>query len=296
MSKVFRIIVLVLLALFMASVGFGVYLYTTNDLLRALVNIEESKLYYFPKKELAKLDGLAVEEIELKVADSVTVYNYYFKTNPDSLQARVFIIHGALGNASLLKERIQPLLDHGFEVYAADWRGYGKSGGTPNYQNVLNDTRLAFQDFRQRAGEDSLKTIVYGLSLGGQLAVKITLDNPEQVDLLVLDGCVPSAQQMAIDLAPFMVFRELAKSRPENFNQEYMAIRDIAKIEYTPKLIIHSVNDQVVSFQHGEDLYHNAQEPKTFWETETKHGMTLKEQPEETVAKIKALLRAENKN
>ncbi len=105
----------------------------------------------------------------------------------------------------------------------------------------------------------------------------------------MLDGSIPSAQQMAIDYAPEFL-KQKAKEHPENFNQDYVAVRDIAKINNIPKLIIHNKQDQKVLFQHGKQLYNNAKEPKIFWETDTKHIRTLLNYPKATIKKIKELL------
>ncbi|MEM8510344.1 MAG: alpha/beta fold hydrolase [Bacteroidota bacterium] len=291
MKKIFKTTGVAIVLITFCTAGIGVYFYLTNDMIRASINNYESKLYYFPTKELADLVDFNVDEIELEVDDHVMVYNYHFRPNTDRIQAKIFLIHGAGGNATTYKDLIRPLVENEFDVYAVDWRGYGKSKGIPNYKNVLTDTERGFLDYQQRTKNDTIKTIVYGMSLGGQVAIKITLDNRENVDALVLDGCVPSAQQMAIDYAPVDFLRQRAKEHPERFNQEYVAIRDISKIENTPKLIIHSIQDSEVQYKHGKNLFTNAKEPKTFWKTDTKHIMTLANYPNEAIEKIKELIR-----
>lgn len=290
MKKALKIIGFTLLFLVLITVGFGIYLYQTNDLLRASINNDESKLYYFPSKEIEDLSDFNTEEVTLTVEDSISVYHYLFSPNSDSLVGNIFFIHGAGGNATTYKELIRPLVETGFRVYATDWRGYGKSDGTPNYKNVWKDTEAAFADFLSRTTADSLKTIVYGMSLGGQVAVKLTREYESKIDALVLDGSVASAQQLAIDYAPIAFLKEDARAHPEKFNQDYVAEKDISMTEGTPKLIIHSKNDQEVAFSHGKTLFQNALEPKSFWQTDTKHIMTLSEYPEEAIERIKSLL------
>ncbi len=290
MKKTLKIIGIILLGCVILTIGFGIYQYQTNDMIRAIVNNDESKLYYFPSKKMIDLQDLDYEEIELEVEDGIKIYNYYFKSKSDTMNANMFFIHSAGGNATYCKDFVKPLLNSGFDVYVVDWRGYGKSNGTPNYKNVIKDTQKSFEDYKRRVRDAQLKTIVYGQSLGGQVAVKIVLDNTTDVDAFVLDGSIPSAQQMAIDYAPVAFLKQKAKEHPEGFNQDYVASRDIAKINDIPKLIIHSKRDQEVLFAHGKTLYNNAQEPKMFWETDTKHIMTLLQYPNETIDKIKVLL------
>ena len=291
MKKVLKIIGGAIAIVLFLGIGYGLYKYQTDPMLKAIVENDESKLYYFPVKEMDEMNDLKYSETILEVEDSLEIYTYYFESKTEEPKGNIFFIHGAGGNVSKYKALIKPLVENGYRVYAPDWRGYGNSSGKPNFKGVLKDTEIAFVDFKKKTQSDSLKTIVYGTSLGGQLAVKITKDNQNYVDALVLDGSIQSAQQMAIDYAPVEFLKEKARKNPENFNQEYVAIRDIKEICNTPKLIIHSQSDRDVSFKQGENLYEAAKEPKEFWITDTKHIMTLKEYPDEAIQKIDELIR-----
>lgn len=292
MKKALKIFGSFILLLILVLVGTGFYFYQTDPMIKAMVNNDESRLYYYPVKEMDSMDDLQYSETVLTVEDSLDIYTYYFPSATIEPKGNIFLLHGAGGNVSKYKSLIIPLVENGYGVYAVDWRGYGKSGGRPNYKGVLKDTEAGFKDFLSRTRADSLKTIVYGLSLGGQLAVKITRDNQTKVDALVLDGSIQSAQQMAIDYAPMDFLKEKARNHPGNFNQDYVALEDIRAINDIPKLIIHSKVDKDVSFKQGQNLFEAAKEPKEFWETNTKHIMTLREYPEETVQKIEDLLSA----
>lgn len=291
MKKALKIGGIIILMLVVFSVGTGFYFYQTDPMIKAMVKNDESKLYYFPVKEMEEMNDLKYSEKVLSVEDSLDIYTYYFEPTTKVSKGNIFFIHGAGGNVSKYKVLIKPLVENGYGVYAVDWRGYGNSTGKPSYKGVLKDTEVAFADFKNKTESDSLKTIVYGTSLGGQLAVKITADNQHEIDALVLDGSIQSAQQMAIDYAPVDFLKEKARNNPENFNQDYVAIRDIKEISNTPKLIIHSQSDRDVSFIQGENLYNAAMEPKEFWITDTRHIMTLKEHPDEAIQKIDELIR-----
>ncbi|WP_029035728.1 alpha/beta hydrolase [Salinimicrobium terrae] len=291
MKKALKVVGIIILILVLFSAGTGFYFYQTDPMIKAIVENDESKLYYFPVKEMEDMHDLKYSESVIKVEDSLDIYTYFFQPTTEEPKGNIFFIHGAGGNVSKYKGLIKPLVENGYRVYAADWRGYGNSTGKPNYKGVLKDTEMAFVDFKKKTQADSLKTIVYGTSLGGQLAVKITKDNENYVDALVLDGSIMSAQQMAIDYAPVDFLKEKAKKNPEDFNQKYVAVGDIKEIYNTPKLIIHSRSDRDVSFIQGENLFEAAKEPKEFWITDTKHIMTLKEHPDEAIHKIDSLIR-----
>lgn len=290
MKKILKIIGWTFLILLLVGIGIGTYFYQTDPMIKAIVNNDESKLYYFPSKEMANMDELDYDESTLTVEDSIKIYTYQFRPKGEN-KANIFLIHGAGGNVSSYRNLIKPLTDNGFAVYALDWRGYGKSTGVPNYKGVMKDTEIAFQDFIKKTTKDSLKTIVYGMSLGGPMAIKITKDNQNQVNLLVLDGTVESAQSLAIDYAPVDYLKEKAKNSPEKFNQDYVGVRDIAEIKNIPKLIIHSRIDRDVPFIRGKNIFNSAKEPKEFWETKTDHIMTLRDLTDETIKKISEKIR-----
>ena len=290
MKKVLKIIGWTFLILILLGIGIGTYFYQTDPMIKAIVNNDESKLYYFPTKEMSNMDELNYSESVLTIEDSINIYTYQFEPKGEK-NANIFLIHGAGGNVSTYKRLIKPLIENGFGVYALDWRGYGKSTGIPNYKGVMKDTEIAIQDFLNKTAKDSLKTVVYGMSLGGPMAIKITKDNQNQVNALILDGTVESAQSLAIDYAPVKYLKEKAKKSPEKFNQDYVGVRDIADIDNTPKLIIHSRIDRDVPFIRGKNVFNAAKEPKEFWETKTDHIMTLIDLTDEAINKIMEQIR-----
>lgn len=289
MKKLLKIIGWTLLTLSILFVGYAIYVYQTDYFIKAIIDNDESALYYRPSKEMKSMEDLVYTEDRLKVEDSITIYTYEFKPTTPA-KANIFLIRGNSGNITTYGNSIKPLADNGFHVYAVDWRGYGKSTGVPNYRGVLKDTQVAFSNFLVKTATDSLKTIVYGMSLGGQIATKITKDNQDQVDALILDGTLESAHSFLLDNVSGFILPKLVKD-PSAFNQDYVAVTDIADIYGIPKLIIHSKSDRAVPFERGKNVFAAANEPKIFWETDTKHIATLEDLNEEAMEKIHELIR-----
>lgn len=288
MKRIVKITGWTLLSLILLFVGYAIYVYQTDYFIKAIIENDESELFYRPSKEMQAMEGLDYIEHRLEVADSISIYSYTFKARTTP-KANIFLIRGNSGNITYYANSIQPLIANRFNIYSLDWRGYGKSNGIPNYKGVLKDTQVAFADFLAKTEGDSLQTIVYGMSLGGQIATKITKDNQEKVDALVLDGTLASAHSFVADNLRGFLESKLLKDASE-FNQDYISVRDIADIRDVPKLIIHSKIDRAVPIERGKNVFEAAQEPKTFWETNTAHIKTLEELTEETIAKIDELL------
>lgn len=288
-KKILKIIGLILFLGLVGIIGLGVYFYKTNPIFEGFVNNDESKLFYFPSKEMLPFKELPHSEKVLKVNESINIYTYVFKPKQET-NSKIFFIHGGGGNVSTYQDMIRPLVENGFEVYAFDWRGFGKSNGIPNYQGVLKDTEMAFKDFLNSENNGNSKIVVYGMSLGGQLAVKITKENQSKINLLVLDSSIESAQTLAMDYSPISFLKEKAKNSPQDFNQEYVAVQDIKYIENVPKIIIQGKNDKIVPVIRGKNLYNSAKFPKTYWENNSEHIMTLIDLPKETTERIKKQL------
>ncbi|WP_424001258.1 alpha/beta hydrolase [Maribacter sp. IgM3_T14_3] len=288
MKQTIKIIGCGFTALFLVIIVYGVFIYQSDPYIKALVNNNETKLFYRPTKGMQSMHGLNYSENILTVEDSIKIHTYFFNPKSDA-KANIFLLRGNSGNTSQGKKLIKPLVDNGFRVYSTDWRGYGKSNGIPNYTGVMKDTEMAFLDFLKQTENDSIKTIVYGMSLGGQLAVKLTKDNQIEIDALVLDGGLESAQSFITDNFQEFYLKPFIKN-PEDYNQDYVAVRDITDIENIPKLIIQSNKDRAVPLERGKNIFNAAKEPKKFWETNTGHIETLTHLPNETILKLNEII------
>ncbi|WP_299325997.1 alpha/beta fold hydrolase [uncultured Maribacter sp.] len=289
MKKPIKIIIRTLLVLLIIVISYGLFTYLSDPYIKALVQNNESKLFYRPSVEIEPFNDLNFSEQILTVEDSINIHTYLFHPSTKA-KANIFLVRGNSGNTSQGKELIKPLVDNGFKVYSTDWRGYGKSNGVPNYKGLMKDTEIAFADFLNRTKNDSIKTIVYGMSLGGQLAVKLTKENQTKVDALVLDGSLESAHSFITDNFRAFYLKSFTNNA-EDYNQDYIAIRDIAEIENIPKLIIQSAKDRAVPFERGQNIFNAAKEPKLFWETNTDHIRTIPELTEELNFKLIELIR-----
>ncbi len=288
MKKIIKIIGWGFVILFLGITAYGLFIYQSDPYVKALINNDESKLFYRPVKEVQIMDDLNYSENILTVEDSIKIHTYVFNPKIEP-KANIFLIRGNSGNTSVSKELIKPLVNNGFKIYSADWRGFGKSNGVPNYRGIARDTEVAFHDFLNKTEDDSIKTMVYGMSLGGQLAVKLTKDNQDDVDALILDGSLESAHSFIVDNFNGL-FESMFIKNAEEYNQNYVAVRDIADIDNTPKLIIHSNKDRAVPLSRGRNIFNSAREPKIFWETSTEHIETLRDLPDETILKLYELI------
>lgn len=240
--------------------------------------------FYFPSKDWKPLENLDFTEKNFLI-DKDTITAVLFKSAVKT-KATIIFYHGTGGNISYNSSFAQLLTADGFQVFMIDFRGYGKSSGKPTHVNIANDAQFIFDEIIDLDEFKNLPIIIYGASIGSQIATKIAKDNKNKVSALILDGAMSSFTDMALMSAP-----ESQKEMIANFvTSPYSAIEDIKDLESTPKLIIHGLNDKSVPFAQGKAVFTNAKEPKTFWEYDGDHLDSAAKYPAEYLRKINRLL------
>ena len=79
--------------------------------------------------------------------------------------------------ASVTRGYLQQLRDnHQLTVFAFDYRGYGKSEGSPGEQGILEDSHAAQMWLAKRPGFKPADIVLMGRSLGGGVAVDLAAE------------------------------------------------------------------------------------------------------------------------
>jgi alpha-beta hydrolase superfamily lysophospholipase len=127
-------------------------------------------------------------------------------------KAVVQLAHGAGEHAMRYREPLQPLLDAGYVIYAADHRGHGMTSGMSRLGDfgpggapaAVDDMAVLARLIRQR--EPGLPLILFGHSMGAMFSQAWLPDHSELIDALVLSGTAgPSpirAESLNADFAP----------------------------------------------------------------------------------------------
>lgn len=252
--------------------------------LATAVRAQFDNQFYYPQK--------AWQECSLPNSEDI-----YFYPEQDTLHsvlckpsgtpvATIFYIHGNSGNISANASRVDTLVKAGFQVFIADFRGFGKSSGVPTHKNIAADGQMILDYLLERPGIKGTKFLVYGASIGTQLATKLAKDNQPQIDGLILEGGFSSFTDMALPFIPEEK-REFVKPY---LIFPYSSGKDIQATGHMPKLIMHSREDEVVPYEQGEQVFSNAPEPKVFLELQGKHLAGLINEPGLIISHINQLI------
>jgi fermentation-respiration switch protein FrsA (DUF1100 family) len=196
--------------------------------------------------------GLAFEDAWFRAADTTKLHGWYVPH--DRPRAVVLFAHGNAGNLSHRWDLLESLQELGVAAMIFDYRGYGRSEGSPSETGVLDDARAARHWLAQRAGIDESEIVLMGESLGG--AVMVDLAAKDGARALVLESTFTSLPDVAAYHYPWLPVRLFMRAR----------LDAAAKIgNYRgPLLQFHGDADTIIPCEIGRRLFQAAREPKEF--------------------------------
>jgi uncharacterized protein len=250
------VLVLALLAAVVCSVGF-------------LMSFENHMIFYptrYPvgRWDIPRLPGppagqaISIEDVYFQAEDGVRLNGWlavpaHGKVAADTLPTLLWF-HGNAGNLTDRYEMLVGLVNLPARVLLIDYRGYGRSGGSPSEKGLYRDARAAWRYLTGERGIAPQRLVIFGKSLGG--APAIDLATHVQPAGLIIQSSFTSIPDMAARVFP-IVPRFMVMTKMDSLAK----IRGI----HVPKLFIHSPADEVVPYDMGRTLYDAAPEPKTFY-------------------------------
>jgi len=173
-------------------------------------------------------------------------------------RATLLFSHGNGGNLSQRLYTIQVLRNLGVSVFAYDYGGFGKSTGDYSEARCYADIRAAWAYLTETRGILPEDIILFGRSLGGGPTCNFA---PEvSCAGVVLESTFTSVRDVAGDNPLFALWPARRMLRDQFPNLAMIGAID------APLLVLHSRDDTLVPFHHGEALYEAATAAeKLFW-------------------------------
>ncbi|HZV81246.1 MAG TPA: alpha/beta hydrolase [Geobacteraceae bacterium] len=233
-----------------------------------------SALLFHPERELLPnpvAGRFKPQNVFFPNGDGETLHGWYFQ--PGRAKGTVLVFHGNAENISTHVNGVLWLVQEGFNLFIIDYRGYGRSTGTPDLDGVHRDGVAALGHLMTLPGVDPGRVVILGQSLGGSVATYAAAVSPrrEQVKLLVLDSAFSSYRQIAREkLGSFFLTWPLQYPLSWLFNDDYSVERWIGRVA-APVVILHDTSDTIVPFHHGDQIFAAATGQKENWAT-SGHG------------------------
>ena len=205
---------------------------------------------FFPEHSDAQTPQEA-EDVWFTTDDGVRLHGWLF---PGGAPLMIWF-HGNAGDISSRAPMAAALARRGISVLLFDYRGYGRSAGTPSENGLYHDARAAYAFAATRTSDIAL----YGESLGGPYAAYVAMQH--RVRCVVIENSFPSLRALGNALyapLPLGWFAPRAMLTTRWLNRAGV-----------PVLVLHGRRDGVIPFALGMQLYDELRVPKTLFVSET---------------------------
>jgi len=211
---------------------------------------------------------LDFEKISFQSSDGETLQGWFIPSEKKPVKGTILHLHGNSANMTNYLYYVAFLVKAGYNLMMFDYRGFGDSTGEPSPEGIMLDSKAALEYIRSRKEVKAAEVIIYGQSLGGAVAISMVGSSDKK------------GIQAVIAEAPFSGYRRVAQEKMEDvlflkwfsglaadisIDDRTSPIRFVRQVTPVPLLIVHGTADRVVPFSHGQRLFDQALEPKTFW-------------------------------
>ena len=216
----------------------------------AVLDVPEVSMLLFHPRPESSLSSAAASALDLMipVADNAAVGARFHPG--ESAAPTILFFHGN-GEIVADYDELAPFyLRLGVNFFTVDYRGYGRSTGSPTVSAMMQDSQTIFAFARRWLPEQGYTgpLVVMGRSLGSASALELAAVYPDQVSGLIVESgfalAGPLLQLLGVNLSAIGF-------------QEAAGFRNVDKIKAYPgpTLIIHAEHDQIIPFSDGQALY-----------------------------------------
>ncbi|HEY9685031.1 MAG TPA: alpha/beta fold hydrolase [Drouetiella sp.] len=193
------------------------------------------------------------DDVYFKAIDGKKLHGWFFQGTNSKV---IMVNHGKTGNITDLERLMFMLLDTGASVFIYDYRGFGRSEGSPSLKVICEDGIKAYEWLVQEKQTAPGDIVAYGESLGGVVACFLA----EQTELggLILQSAFSSLRKISIE--NMSVLKYFPQSLFPIYGNNSVTLSRFQK----PVLILHGALDQDISIQHSHDLHDAATSNKEF--------------------------------
>lgn len=219
----------------------ALYLYSLGDLY-----FNQASHIYHPEKvweTTPAAEDLPFEDVTITSADKVKLSAWYVPAH--EAKGTVLILHGNARNMASDMDVIEMFPAFGWNVLILDYRGFGKSEGTPSEKGTYLDAQAAWDWLVTTKHEAPNRIVIVGRSLGSAIAAELA--SQQKPGGLILEGAFTSLAAVGQEHYPIFPVKLLSR-----FHYDTLAF--LKKVT-CPVLIIHSRDDDVVKFHHAQELY-----------------------------------------
>ena len=217
----------------------------------------DRRYVYFPTRweagDWAKQSGLPLEEVWFEASDGVKLYGWLVRSSDSP--TTLLICHGNAGSIIHRLEYLEDLHRRSVSAFIFDYRGYGRSEGTPSEAGLYRDALAAYDVLTHRYRVPPERLVILVTSLGA--AVDGELAATRKAAGLILETPFPWVPAMVRAHYGALPLHFLLRAR-------YDLEARVTRI-HIPVLVLQGDRDQVVPVSLGRAVYVAANPPKDFY-------------------------------
>ena len=231
-------------------------------------------LFFYPQQELLLTPdraGLAYRDVTFTANDGIRLHGWYLPADPKAIRkpaCTVLFLHGNAENISTHLGSVWWLPARGVNVFLFDYRGYGRSEGSPDLDGLHRDFDAALTSTLDQAKTEPGRIIVFGQSLGGALAITAVgrSDHKDKLRGLIIEGAFSGYRSIVREkLAASWLTWPLQWPLSFTVADDYKPMQAIGRLSPLPVLVVHGLADSIIPPDNAQALYDAARMPKALW-------------------------------
>ena len=186
-----------------------------------------------------------VQDYTVNVGDDIGLSCRFF---PYGNSAPTILFFYGNGETAIDYNSIAPFYNQiGLNFFVADYRGYGKSGGSPSFTTMLSDANTVLEAMRIVLGASGYQGAVYvmGRSMGRHSAFELAAKEDPAINGVIIESGRPSLGQFTGGLVP---------QQADELEEAYRAKAASIAI---PVLVIHGEMDALAPLDDAEEMFRN---------------------------------------
>ncbi len=203
---------------------------------------------FYPRQEWTATPRGA-EDHTIDVDDGIQLSCRFFpvgQSPPEGNNSPTILFFYGNGETAVGYDSIAPLYNRiGVNFFVADYRGYGRSGGSPAFNPMLSDAHMVLEGLSQvlKEGQYTGGIFVMGRSMGRHAAFEIAAHSTGGVKGMIVESGRPSLGQFVYGLE---------ESAARDLEADYRA--KVASISI-PALVIHGELDNLAPLGDAVSMY-----------------------------------------
>ena len=195
------------------------------------------------------LDGPpdGIESIWIEQGNGVRIEAWFITGRGSSVDTPGPAVVFAHGNGELIDDNLELswLAQRGTSVLLVEYRGYGRSTGSPSQSALVKDTTAFVQLLKDRPEVDPDRIAFMGRSIGSGVLAQVAMDHPPAAMIMVVPPARLDTMAWKFGVPPFMVRSPFRTD---------IAVRGLK----TPLLLLSRDKDEIIPAGHAEMIDDNA--------------------------------------